>query len=94
MIEHLPPGNAVEREELGNAWTDTQWILHSIDSQLRNLNASFYNANKPKGKPAVTPTYLPTPDPASTKAGDHRTPEQIQAERDHLQAVLNRPKPT
>lgn len=93
MVEHLPPDNPVQREVNGNGWTEIHWLLHSIDSRQRELNVSYVNAHKGKGQQPSQPTYLPTPNQAPAANVDTRTPEQIQAERAHFEAVLNRPNP-
>lgn len=92
MIDHLPPNNAVQRE-LAGPWDDKTWLLHDVSTQLRRLNANFYNKNRPKGQAAEAVKPVPTPETvAATK--DAQDPVRTQLERDHLLAVVNRPNPT
>lgn len=91
MASHLPPGNAVQRE-LHGPWADSDWMLHDISSQLRQIASSYYNVHREKGAPPVHAEHLPSP--GSDKAPeDDRSPERIKAEQDHLQAVLSRHSP-
>lgn len=91
MLEHLPPGNPAQREIFG-PWGDDQMMLHDISSQLRNLVIQNYNRYRDKGQPAQEPEYLPNPRDIQEKPKPV-APEVIQAERDFLQSVLNRPNP-
>lgn len=69
MIEHLPPGSAWHRARSG-PWTDTEFLLHDIDSRLREVVVGVQNAavaivstlaGKHAGSPAPPPKFLPLP---------------------------------
>lgn len=89
MAQHLPPNNPVARE-LNGPWGDDQRIAHDISSHLRALVVLTSNIHRQKGDAAKEPTYLPTPEDMEALAANVRPPEQVAAERDHLQAVLAR----
>ncbi|WNM27555.1 hypothetical protein RN607_00715 [Demequina capsici] len=87
MVEHLPRG-PVDREVNG-PWGDIEYLLHDIANSLRLLNTTYSNVHRPKGAPQRKPTFLPGPDDKKQDA-DPRSEQQIQAEQDHLLAVLAR----
>lgn len=91
MVENLPPNNAAARA-INGQWGDGERLLHDISSNLRILNASFYNVNREKGKPQQEPKLLPTPEELENKTDDRPT-AVVQAERDHLQKVVRRKNP-
>lgn len=89
MLEHLPPGNAAERE-LSSPWDDKMRLLHDISSSLRALYTLTGNVYRAPGTPERELELLPTPEtkpPAAVPA------EQRAEERGHLQAVLARRDP-
>lgn len=92
MAEHLPPGNPVQRE-INGPWGDDQILAHDISSNLRALVALTANIHRPKGAAAIDPAFLPTPEERQEQAAQERPAEQVEAERDHLQAILARPHP-
>lgn len=98
MLEHLPPGNPAEREVISQ-WDDATMLIHDAANSLRALTVMTANINREKGTDPIEYTPIPRPEEtesqrkALTASGDNRTPEQIQAERDHLRAVLARPNP-
>lgn len=89
MAAHLPPGNPVAREFNG-PWGDDQRLAHDISSNLRALLTLTSNIYRAKDQPEKEPTFLPTPEEREAKAAQQRPAEQVQAERNHLQAVLAR----
>lgn len=89
MLEHLPENNPIQWEFNGNQWDDKAWIAWNNNTMLRFLRAEYFNAHRPKGKEPWEPELLPNPKQAQQK-NDPRTPEQIEAERDHFRAILNR----
>lgn len=90
MLEHLPPSNPVARE-LNERTGSDYWlsILRDIANTHRVELALLQNVHKRKGAEDVTPDLHPDPWERTTEQ-DTVAPEVIQAERDHLQAVLNR----
>ena len=92
MVEHLPPGNAAARA-LGSEWDDPTWLLHSIDSRLAVLNASFYNAHKAKDAAASEPVFLPNPTQKVDPQARQREAAALAQQRAELQAALARPNP-
>lgn len=92
MLQHLPPGNAAQRAIHG-PWGDRESLLHSIDSRLAWLQASYYNSHVKEGVPPMEPVYLPTPD--KEHDADQRAYEQqvLEQQRNEMQAALNRPNP-
>lgn len=95
MLEHLPPGNAAQRE-LEGPWGDQEWLLYDVSSYLRYLRTDFFNANRGRQPPIRDTDLLPTPHDRHTGSGapaETRSAEQVQAERDHLEAVLARKNP-
>lgn len=92
MAEHLPPGNAAQRE-LHGRWGDDQILAHDISSSLRSLTTLMWNINRGKDQAEKEPTFLPTPAEAEAAAAQVRPAEQVEAERNHLQAILARPQP-
>lgn len=91
MCEQLPPGNPVQRE-LNTPWNELEYLVHDVSSNLRALRADVQNALRERGAAPAKPEFLPTPETVKGDA-DQRSPEQQQAEYDHLKAVLNRPNP-
>lgn len=93
MLEHLPPGNAAQRELAGH-WGDDQWIAHDISSQLRLLRADVYNALKGKNQDPANPDLLPTPDsPAEETVLEVAEVQSPKIAQDALLAVLGRADP-
>ena len=94
MLENLPPDNPVAWEYRdGDTWGETEWLLHDVSSALRALVTGYSNVHRAKGKPERETEYLPTLRERLDKhrvSTDTRPREQVQAERDHLQAVLAR----
>lgn len=72
----------------GNTWRDTEWMLHSIDSQMRALRADI--ANIMGAKPPVKPKFLPTPrDRASVE--ESVVDEQVAIQqRSEMDAIASR----
>lgn len=91
MVENLPPNNAVTRELFG-MWGDDLLLAHDTNSRIRDLVIQNYNIHRGKDERLIEPEYLPKPG-NTEDAVPQVSPEVIQAERDHLQAVLNRPNP-
>lgn len=93
MIRHLPPENAAARE-LHGPWDDLRWMIWDISTQLRINNVNTANIYREDGKPAITePELLPNPHTETAKPEETRPMQVVQAERDHLQDVLNRANP-
>lgn len=83
MIEHLPPGSAWHRAR-GGPWRDTESLLWSIESRLRDLTVATHNGaavtvaaiTRKPARFVSEPKYLPTPprpvddDEASPVVGD------------------------
>ncbi|MBM6622673.1 hypothetical protein JTF08_13740 [Micrococcaceae bacterium RIT802] len=92
MVEHLPPGNAAARA-VGSVWDDKTWLLHSIDSRLAVLNATFYNAHKVKDAAPAKPEFQPSPAEQVDPEAQRRETEYEARQRAELQAVLARPDP-
>lgn len=91
-LEHLPPGNAAQREIAG-PWGDLEVLLHDVSSQLRLLNMNTYNINrKPGAQPITDPQFIPTPEQLQAEQ-EQRSRDQVEAERDHLMDVLRRKNP-
>lgn len=88
MLEHLPPFNPVQRELDDTSHEALTHIARDIANQLRSLNVSYFNAHRGK-QPQATATYIPPLDDAR-HARDTRPPEQVDAERRHLEGVLSR----
>lgn len=93
MIRHLPQDNAAARE-LHGPWDDLRWMLWDVSTQLRINNTNTSNLYREKGQSAITePELLPNPETMNDEPKDTRPIEVVQAERDHLQDVLNRANP-
>lgn len=83
MIEHLPPDSAWHRAR-GGPWRDTESLLWSIESRLRDLTVATHNASavtvaaitRRQARFAPQPKYLTTPprpvddDAEPTQVGD------------------------
>lgn len=91
MAEHLPPNNPAERELFGR-WGEDLFMMHDISSSLRNLLVQNYNLHRGDA-PAEEAVHLSYPGKDETKADTWEDPIVVQAERDHLQMVLNRSDP-
>lgn len=92
MIRHLPADNAAARE-LHGRWDDLRWMIWDISTQLRINNTNIGNIYRTEGTPVVTePELLPNPNTADQDLED-RPIQTVQAERQNLQDVLNRPNP-
>lgn len=87
MIEHLPRPNAITREIVGNEWSDHEWFIWDIDSQLRKLNTNFINAHR--GDNPVQKVEL-LPNPKTVQDFETRSPEQIASDRASFKAVMDR----
>lgn len=91
MIQHLPADNAASRE-LHGRWDDLRWMIWDISTQLRINNTNTSNIYRKEGEPPITdPEYLPNPETIDQQPTT-RPVEVVQAERQHLQDVLNRKK--
>ena len=91
MLEGLPPDNAAGRELRGHTLTQSDVTGIQTVNGIQSMLAQQANLWRDKGKPAVKPDLIRLP--WEDDDDDGRTEEQIQAERDHLQSVLNRPNP-
>ena len=60
LVEHLPPGNALDRARFGR-WGDDETLMYAVESRLRELIALTYNANRRHGSAPQEPEYLPRP---------------------------------
>jgi hypothetical protein len=90
MIEHLPPNNAVARA-LNGPWGDIEYLLRDIANNGRVLNTSYYNTHRAKGLAAQPLELMPKPE-ISGQRPDAQDDEQVQSQREHLLAVLARPR--
>ena len=69
MVEHLPPGNPLERARTGR-WGDSEVLLWQIESRLRELQSLIFNVNRGKDQQPHETEYLPRPRPADEEAQD------------------------
>lgn len=85
LVEGLPPDNAVvrARNDGRESWHDSQYLLHQIESRLRELQAAVANLGGAKVA-AEDITYLPTPEAESEDDTPLVTEQQIN-EMDALQ---------
>ena len=86
LVEHLPPGNALERARFGR-WSDTEVLLWSIESRIRDLAALTGNLWRPKGSPPREPEYIErpaSPDELADRAAQDAYDAAMQAELDQL----------
>lgn len=92
MIENLPPdGPAAWYLRDGDTWSETDWLLYDISTQLRVLNTRLANRYRAKGTNEIELELYKTQKERREEAEvDMRPEEQVQAERDHLQQVLAR----
>lgn len=91
MLEHLPIDNPARRELTGVPWDDGTILAHDMANSLRSGLTQTENLYRKKGQPPTKPELIPRPwEQDDTADAEARDPEQVQAERDHLQAVLAR----
>lgn len=78
LVEGLPPDSALGRAINGTSWQDREYLLHDIDSRIRDLFALAYNIHRDPKTAPMTPDYIDRP----------RTPrdEAIEAEQQALEA--------
>ncbi|MFF2525893.1 hypothetical protein [Streptomyces liangshanensis] len=69
MVEHLPPGSATARAELGHHWSQDTYLLADLRDMAGDHFTAFLNANRAEKSPP-----LPYPE-RSWRPGDP-TPEQ------------------
>ena len=80
MVEHLPPGNVLERERAGGSrWGDMETLVWGVESRLRELVAMFHNVHRPEGEQPVEVEYISRP---STRQDEELA--RAQAEYDAL----------
>lgn len=60
LVEHLPPGNPLERARFGR-WSDDQLLVWQVESRLRELLTLTSNIHRTKGSQPVEPTYMERP---------------------------------
>lgn len=77
MIEHLPPGNPVQRQRHG-PWGDPERLLREVESRLRELIATnrtlvhvVASVHKLTGVTIPDPQLLPIPGTARASARSH-----------------------
>lgn len=59
LINALPLDSAYVRAVRGHAWTDTEWLLHDVSSQLRWMRVEDASRHVQKRQP--DPKLIPTP---------------------------------
>lgn len=63
MVEHLPPGNPLDRARSGHPWAgrDDVALLYEVESRLRELVVMLGNLFRAKGEPPREVPYLDRP---------------------------------
>jgi hypothetical protein len=89
LIEGLPPDSYLSRVARGSQWGDLEWILHSVDSQMRVLNASVHNALSDKADVIKNVEFLPTPFDDKSVA-DEAEEKFLAQQRADMDAVADR----
>jgi len=86
LVEHLPPGNALEVAR-NAGWPASTWALWQVESRLRDLFALTYNANVPPERRIPEIAYLDRPrteEEVALAAAQAAYDAQMEAELDAL----------
>lgn len=89
-MEGLPPDSAYHRAMRGHDWSTLEYLVHSVDSRLRELLTFLGNLFRKEGASADKPKYLPTPDEGDVADAvvDEKTAAQQREEFDDVTARM------
>lgn len=80
LVEGLPPDSALGRAVNGTAWQDREYLLHDIDSRIRDLFALTYNVHAGPDAQPMKPDYIDRPSTPRDEAAEAKQ-KAIEAER-------------